>query len=235
ERAWGWVNGARGGGSGDGASASGGMARFGRYCWRAAAASVLWNGVLRVSTRLWHTMHCTPLLPDAVLRSCASTVANASPVALSDVGLNPGSRRPCSSPLGSSRSTFSSGTLSTELGGMWQPARVAAVGRRPGAGDPLRAIAKIEPGGARRGVGERIVRGLGRAARRRRDLAVAARGHRARRQQDRGAPRRIAPRVRHHRAVPLVENARVAVVALTRVVGVLPVLLERRCGGAGVS
>src|SRR5215813_2796520 len=97
----------------DGEPVAAGNVPLGRYCCEEAAALLLWYGVVRVSTRLWHTMHCTPLLPDAVLRTCESSVAKASPVALSDVGLKPGSRAACSRPPGSSRRTLCSGTLST--------------------------------------------------------------------------------------------------------------------------
>jgi hypothetical protein len=54
-----------------------------------------------------------PALPDSVLRNCDSSVANATPVPLSDVGLNFGSTTAVSIPVAPSTFTLRSGTLST--------------------------------------------------------------------------------------------------------------------------
>ena len=106
--------------------------------------------------------------------------------------------------------------------------RTGAVDERSRTRNGLMAVAEVEARRASARVGERIVARLRGAVGRRGRLAIAARRDLARRQQKRRAPRRIAPRVRHHRSVPLVEDARVAVAALARVIDPLPVLLERR-------
>ena len=67
----------------------------------------------RVAAKLWQTAQKMPVLPVSVLRYWASTVANATPVPLSDVGLNFGSTMAVSMPVIASRFTFASGTLST--------------------------------------------------------------------------------------------------------------------------
>jgi hypothetical protein len=52
-------------------------------------------------------------LPESVLRNCESSVAKATPVPLSDVGLNFGSTIAVSIPVAASSFTFRRGTLST--------------------------------------------------------------------------------------------------------------------------
>jgi len=72
----------------------------------------LWNGVSRVAANVWHTAQKTPALPESVFRNCDSSVANAIPVPLSDVGLKFGSTRADSTPVRGSTFTSLSGTLS---------------------------------------------------------------------------------------------------------------------------
>src|SRR5215472_6511069 len=59
--------------------------------YRLLLRSKLWNGVSRVSAKVWHTAQITPLFPASVLRYWESSVANARPVPLSEVGWNLGS------------------------------------------------------------------------------------------------------------------------------------------------
>ena len=88
--------------------------------------------------------------------------------------------------------------------------------------------ADVERRRALAGQRERVVMRSRRAVRRQRHLTVAGGRRLARRQQERGAPHRIAPRVRHHRPVPLLEHPGVTALALRRVIELLPEILERR-------
>src|SRR3954451_6437642 len=63
----------------------------------------LWKspyGISRVSAKVWQMAQKTPRRPASVLRKREATVAKASPVPASDVGLNSGSSAPCSRPEG---------------------------------------------------------------------------------------------------------------------------------------
>ena len=177
----------------------------------------------------------SPVLPESVLRNCDSSVAKAMPVPLSDVGLNFGSTRRGLDPgRGVDRHVAQRDVV--DVVGRHVAARAEArpAASRAGHGELCRCRCRTSEAhwpGTANGLWLALARAVGRRGR----VAVAVRGHRARQQQERRAPDRIAPRVRHHRPVPLVEDLAVAVRALAGVVLGLPVLLVGRREGLGLA